>query len=328
MTPLHFEQMYQAEWTELETLVGRVLGREARNKKEPQPPVPGARLASLYRRACEHLALARDRAYPAYIVDRLERITADAHQLIYQRRQFSLSRIVDIAAVEFPVAVRTQLPYVLVSAAAFLIPTLVLGFLVYYRPDLILSVVSADTAEQFERMYSPDAESIGRLRTATTDWMMFGYYIRNNVGVAFQCFASGLFAGLGSLFFLIFNGAFGGAVAGYLTNRGLSSTFYSFVATHSSFELTAIVLSGAAGLKIGHAILAPGRMTRSQSLVHATRETTVVLYGVTAMLVIAAAIEAFWSSANWLPPQVKYASALICWLSVLGYFISQGRRAN
>ena len=70
-------------------------------------------------------------------------------------------------------------------------------------------------------MYSPSADSIGRLRTVDTDWMMFGHYIRNNIGVAFQCFAGGLFAGLGSIFFLAFNGAFGGAIAGYLTGRGL-----------------------------------------------------------------------------------------------------------
>ena len=62
----------------------------------------------------------------------------------------------------------------------------------------------------------------------------------------------------GRLFFLAYNGAFSGALAGYLTERGLSSTFYSFIATHSAFELTAIVLSGAAGLRIGHALLAPG----------------------------------------------------------------------
>ena len=140
--------------------------------------------------------------------------------------------------------------------------------LVYWRPELILSVVSAETAASFEEMYSPTPTRSAACATATTDWMMFGFYIRNNIGVAFQCFAGGLFAGLGSLFFLAYNGAFGGAVAGYLTERGLSSTFYSFVATHSAFELTAIVLSGAAGLRIGHALLAPGRLTRPQSLVH------------------------------------------------------------
>ena len=139
---------------------------------------------------------------------------------------------------------------------------------------------------------------------------------------------AGLFAGVGSLFFLAANGAFGGAVAGYLTARGLSSTFYSFVVTHSAFELTAIILAGAAGLRIGHALLAPGRRRRLQSLVDAAREMSVIVYGVTAMLFIAAAVEAFWSSAGWLPAAVKYSVAAVCWASVLGYFTFQGRRAS
>jgi len=133
---------------------------------------------------------------------------------------------------------------------------------------------------------------------------------------------------VGSIFFLAFNGAFGGAIAGYLTGRGLGPTFYSFIVTHAAFELTAIVLAGAAGLRIGHALLAPGRQTRVQSLVGASRESVVLLYGITAMLVIAAAIEAFWSSARWLPSPVKYGVAALCWIAVLAYFTLQGRRAR
>ena len=158
--------------------------------------------------------------------------------------------------------------YVAVAAAVFLLPTIVIGLLVYWRPELILSVVSAETAASVRGDVLADAPIRSAARaTATTDWMMFGFYIRNNIGVAFQCFAGGLFAGLGRLFFLAYNGAFGGALAGYLTERGLSSTFFSFVATHSAFELTAIVLSGAAGLRLGHALLAPGPPTRRQALV-------------------------------------------------------------
>jgi uncharacterized membrane protein SpoIIM required for sporulation len=157
---------------------------------------------------------------------------------------------------------------------------------------------------------------------------MFGFYIANNIGVAFQCFASGLFAGVGSLFFLAFNGAYGGAIAGYLTEKGLGSTFYSFVVTHAAFELTAIVLSGAAGLRLGHALLAPGRYTRLQSLVRAAKESAVIIYGVMAMLLIAAALEAFWSSAKWMPQMMKYGVAAICWIAVLSYLTLQGRSAR
>ena len=88
------------------------------------------------------------------------------------------------------------------------------------------------------------------------------------------------------------------------------------------------MLSGAAGLRIGHALLAPGRLTRLHSLVLATRDSAVLLYGVTAMLLVAAAIEAFWSSATWLPAAAKYGVAAVCWTGVLGYFAFQGRRAG
>ena len=199
MTPLRFEQLHHQEWSELEIAIGSV-GPQTLAKSMSLSPAPGARVALLYRRACEHLALARSRAYPAYIVDRLERVTEDAHQLIYHRPEVGLGRLRHVLAYEFPAAVRAHRRYVAVAAAVFVLPTLIVGALVYARPELILSVVNAETAASFEGMYSPDAESIGRVRTASTDWIMFGYYIRNNIGVSFQCFAGGLFAGLGTLF--------------------------------------------------------------------------------------------------------------------------------
>jgi len=54
----------------------------------------------------------------------------------------------------------------------------------------------------------------------------------------------------------------------------------------------------------------------------------VLLYGVFAMLVVAAVIEAFWSSATWLPVTAKYGVAALCWIAVLAYFTLQGRRAR
>jgi len=231
-------------------------------------------------------------------------------------------------SIDFPSAVRSHGSYVAAAAGLFLLPAIVIGLIVFRQPDMILSVVAPDNVSDFEAMYSPSAESIGRTRDAGTDWTMFGYYIRNNVSVAFQCFAGGLFAGLGTLFFLVYNGAFSGSLAGYLTAQGLSSTFYAFIATHSAFELTAIVIAGGAGLRIGHALVSPGRLTRRQSLVKASREAMVLVYGVTCMLLIAAALEAFWSSASWIGPGAKYGVAAVCWISVFGYFVLQGRHAD
>ena len=324
MTPLAFEALYQAEWQELEQHLDRVLKRTAKRSNEP---LRGERIAALYRRACEHLALARARSYPAYMLDRLDRLTADAHQLIYQQRELGAAALWRIVSRDFPRAVRADQAYVWVATALFTLPLVVVGVLVYFQPNLILSVVDAGTAAQFEQMYSRSAEAIGRAPDAGDNWEAFGGYILNNISIAFRCFASGIAAGLGTIIVLVLNGAVIGGVAGYLTERGLGETFWSFVVTHGAFELTAIVLSGAAGLKLGHSLLAPGRQTRRQSLVQTARECVVIVYGVTAMLVVAAAVEAFWSSAVWVPDVVKYAVAAVCWVVVLAYLALQGRHA-
>jgi uncharacterized membrane protein SpoIIM required for sporulation len=325
MTPIQFEQLYERDWDELREMLGQLRGT---NRGKPRVLIQGERIASLYRRTCEHLALARARSYPAYLVDRLDQITSDAHQLIYQHREYGFARLKRLFTVEFPQAVRAHAGYVWVSLALFAVPTLALGFIVYFRPELVLTVIDATSVANFEQMYSGVGESLGRPGGAQSDWLMFGFYIRNNIGVAFQCFAGGLFAGLGSIFFIAYNGALGGAVAGYLTQRGLGSTFYAFVVTHAAFELTATVLAGAAGLRLGHALLVPGRLTRLQSLVAASRESVVIIYGVVLMLLIAAALEAFWDAATWIPLPVRYSVAGVCWIAVIAYLTLQGRRAR
>ena len=316
MTPLQFETEYKGDWQELEALL-----------KAPKT-ADALRLSTLYRGSCEQLALARSRAYPGYLIDRLERLTADGHQLLYKSQRLGRSGVLRIFTHDFPVAVRELRAYVWVALALLAGTGIVMGLLVYFKPSMILTLVDMDTAAEFEQMYSPAAESIGRYHNADSNWMMFGFYIQHNIGIAFQCFAGGLILGLGSLWCLITNGLQLGGITGYITARGLGGTFYAFVVTHGAFELTAIVLAGAAGLRMGYAWIAPGRQRRLDSLVAAARRSIVILYGVIGMLTIAAALEAFWSSAPWLPHSVKYSVAAVCWAAVLLYLTRQGRNAH
>src|SRR5688572_23149322 len=155
MTPLTFEALYQAEWQELEELLDRVLGRKRKAASPEQ--LRGERIAALYRRACEHLALARARSYPAYLLDRLARVTNDAHQVIYQQRAVGAAALWLIVSRDFPRAVRADAAYVWIATLLLAIPSIVLGLLVHDRPELILSLVDAATAANFEQMYSRSA---------------------------------------------------------------------------------------------------------------------------------------------------------------------------
>lgn len=310
MTPLEFESLYESRWAELEAGV-----RRAPRELDPE------RFLELYRMCCEHLSLAQARGFPAYVIERLANVTAAAHQIVYRQSGFGLARFSRTLLVRFPAMVRAHRNYVWAASLLFMAPAIVIGIATYLRPELVLSVVDGQTAAQFEQMYSPSAESIGRARAAASDWAMYGYYIKNNIGIAFQCYATGIIFGLGSVFFLGYNGFFSGAVAGYVASLGFGGTFFPFIATHSAFELTAIVLSGAAGLRIGSALLLPGRLPRLLSLQIAARETSSIVLGAAVMLLIAAAIEAFWSSAAWVSPAAKFTAAAACWALVVLFFL-------
>ncbi|HEX6706758.1 MAG TPA: stage II sporulation protein M [Albitalea sp.] len=313
MTPLQFEAAHHALWDELEAALA--------TSSAPDP----ARVAALYRATCEHLALARSRAYPVHLTGRLESLAQRGHQRVYRRPGQGAQRLARLFLVDVPQSVRAHGAYVLVATLLFVLPLVVLGVMTYLDPGFVLAMHDAESVRQYDTMYGPSSGPIGRERGADTDWAMFGFYIMNNVSIAFRCFASGLVLGLGSLFFVTYNGALAGTVAGYLTARGYGETFYSFVVGHGAFELTAIVLAGAAGLALGHALLAPGRLPRLQALKNAARDAVPLMTGVFAMLLVAAALEAFWSSSRWVVPQVKFIVGGGFWVLVLLYLFVQGR---
>ena len=191
-------------------------------------------------------------------------------------------------------------------------------------PDFVHYLLSPQQIASFHEMYDPANRRLG-MREADTSMAMFGFYIWNNVRIGFQTFAGGLAAGVGSAYFLGANGVIIGAVAGYLTQVGYTETFWSFVAGHSSLELLAIVLSGAAGFKLGMAVIAPGNRTRKAALMAAARPAVRIMYGAAIMFFGAAFVEAFWSPITEIPFTAKIAVGSAGWVLLLAYFLFAGR---
>ena len=280
-----------------------------------------------YRRLCQHLALAQERGYSSYLVDPLQQLALRGHQQLYRHRSQLTANVLGFVLADFPRLVREQWRFVLIASLLFFGSLVGIALLVYLFPDLIYSIVSPQQVAEMQGMYDPDASRLGRTaeRASSENWMMFGYYVMHNIGIAFQTFAAGLLFGLGSVFFLIFNGLVIGAVSGHLTEIGYGQTFWSFVIGHGAFELTAIALAGAAGLQLGWALIAPGQLTRGESLRLAARKSVQMLCGVMIFLLIAAFIEAYWSSTTLIAPWVKYLVGAALWLLVVAYLSLAGR---
>jgi uncharacterized membrane protein SpoIIM required for sporulation len=290
-------------------------------------PVDAVLFAARYRLLCQRLSVARRRRYGADLVLWLNQLARRGHAQLYRRSSLHVVRdTVALLTRGFPRALRAAWRSQLLALALFLVPGLAAFATITLRPELVYHFIDVAQAKNMEAMYDPASDHFLRARASADDVQMFGFYIFNNIGIAFRTFASGLLFGLGSAFFVAYNGLLFGAVAAHLGAVGSAGTFYPFVIGHGALELPAIVMSGGAGLALGHAILAPGAYTRGEALRRAALRNVPVIYGFAAMLLGAAFLEAFWSSQHTLGAAPRYAVGAMLWLGLAAFVSLGGRR--
>ena len=321
-----FEQRYQAEWQAFLEMLQALEKSSWWRKKGTVDQAVLAEFPQAYRRLCGQLAIARERHYSTRLIDDLSQLALRGYQQLYRAPRGRLSSILDFITITFPRLVRQEARLFWLCTILFYLPLLLSGITIYLSPDVIYSLFDEGTVSGFESLYRP-GNRIREERPADSDVMMFGFYIYNNIGIGFRTFAGGILFAIGTVFILLFNGVYIGAIAGYLTELDYVETFYPFVIAHGAFELTAIVLAGVAGMRLGLALLAPGRHSRLEALKLAAKPAIQIVYGVIFFLLIAAFIEAFWSSKDTLPLAVRYSVGAACWLVVIVYLLGAGRRA-
>lgn len=319
MNQTQFETRHGARWLSFDAAL-KGLRRRGEAREEAARDWPRE-----YRQLTHDLALAKSRAYSPELVDRLNLLALRGHQRLYGARGNLLAGMIEFIGGGFPALVRRESLVVWIACALLFIPMFGMIALLQHAPEWVHYFLAPDQLRSYEQMYSPANRSLGPRHNADSQLMMFGYYIWNNVKIDFQCFAGGLLFGLGSIFYMLYNGIQIGAVAGYLTQQGYITTFWGFVAGHSSWELIGAALSGAAGLKMGWALVAPGQMTRVYALKQAAVPAVRLLYGAAGMTFCAAFVEAFWSSISSTPFAVKITVGLTFWALFLAYFLFAGR---
>ncbi len=322
-----FVTRHDAEWAEFDAwLVAR--GDSPRASRSRQSQWQGLRdedVPARYRRLCQQLALARSRGYSPQVVERLQALTQRGHAVFYRAPPPHWRRALEFFLADFPRLVRAQRGCLLAALLLFVVPLAGSFVAVQLSPELIYSVYEPGDIAGMEQMYDPADPQRKLGRESGDDLAMFGFYVMNNVGIALRTFASGLIAGVGTVYVLIMNGLMIGSVAGHLQGVGHGEPFWRFVVGHSAPELTAIVLAGAAGLRIGLDLIAPGRRRRVDALVEGGKVGAKLCLGIFAMLVFAAFVEAFWSSIGWMPAMVKFSVGGVLWTLTLLWLGLGGR---
>ena len=290
----------------------------------PAAEIPG--FSARYREVAADLARARTYGVDPQVTAYLERLVAAGHSALYHGRGARHAPLTQYLLADFPAAVVASWRQVLAAFLLFMVPAAVGFVMLRERPQLAEEIVSPVMVSRAEQAAERQAEGIGYAAAESGERpVIAAAIISNNIRVCIMAFAGGMLAGILTVLALVFNGLAIGTGFGVFANYGAAGYLGAFVAGHGVLELTAIFVSGGAGFRLAHALIAPGDRTRVDALVVDGRIAMRMMGAVVFLLAIAGSIEGLLSTSD-APDAWKYvvsaASAIL-----LGLYFLNGYRA-
>lgn len=274
-------------------------------------------LGPLYRRAASDLAFVRLRGGDAALIQYLNELVMRAHGMVYVDENPGMGRLLRFLTHGFPRLLRARRVYVLLAAAVFLAGGLFAAVLVAARPENVRVVVPGQFVDNDK--YYAEREHNARYNSPDEEKPAFAAgLMTHNIGVAVLAFGAGVLGGFPVLLLLFSNGLPLGGLAMQQHQQGRDLLFWSLILPHGIVEITAILIGGAAGMMIGHALIAPGDLPRHQAVTRAGNDAVRMVLGTVPLFIVAAFTEAFITPSA-LPSAAKIGYAALTVLALWGY---------
>jgi uncharacterized membrane protein SpoIIM required for sporulation len=287
----NFRAVREDDWRRLEAILTTAEKRSVRALSDEDLLA----LPILYRGALSSLSVARETSLDLELVNYLEGLSARAYFFVYGVRTTAGSRLSSFFACDWPNAVRTLWKETIAATLLTIVGIATGLLLVNSNPLWFDSFVPGQLAGG--RNFSASADYLrstlyheggaGGLGTFAT------YLFTHNSQVCIFSFALGFMFGVPTAMLIIYNGAILGAMFSLFGSHGLGFELGGWLIIHGSTEFFAIILAGAAGLRIGWAVVFPGEETRMASATRAGRTSAIVMGGVIVMLLVAGLLEGF-----------------------------------
>jgi uncharacterized membrane protein SpoIIM required for sporulation len=286
-----FRQAREEDWRRLERLMDKAEKGSASKLSDAEilaVPV-------LYRSTLSALSVARETSLDQGLIDYLETLSARAYFFVYGSRATIQDRLLAFFRTDWPAAVRGLWRETLISAGLMLLGALVGAWLVTQEPEWFYAFVPADLsggrdpAASTETLRATLAGADGHHGLSA----FAAYLFTHNAQVALLAFALGFALCLPTGLLILYNGATLGAFFALFATRGLGFELGGWLLIHGVTELFAVILAGAAGLRIGWAVAFPGQRRRIDAAVEAGRTAGIAMGGVVVMLLFAGLLEGF-----------------------------------
>ena len=310
-----FVQQREPAWARLEELTRRA----ARPRRlEPQE---ADELVALYQQAATDLSVVSTRAPDGPLVARLSLLVVAGRAAVSGGGDVRPLRDVlrTLLLVDAPAMVWRSRWWVMGVSVAFFGVAAAMG--VWTATDGSAAAravppgeVQALCTTEFENYYSEQPASDFAFQV----WV-------NNARIAVLCLVAGVLI-LPVLYVLAINAIGVGQVAGYLHDCGEAATFWGLITPHGLPELSAVLLAGAVGLRIGWTLLVPGRRRRLDAVAAEGRAALPVAAAMVVLLLYSGLVEAFVTPSP-LPTVVRVGIGVLSLAGIVGWVVVLGRQA-
>jgi uncharacterized membrane protein SpoIIM required for sporulation len=278
-------------------------------------------LGHIYRRTASDLAIARAESRDPRLVNYLNSLVIRAHGRIYRADAQGGKRIRNFFAHELPRTFRRTWRYTVLSFSVFAVFA-VLSFVATKIDPEFSELVGVNPA--FREVYIETRTHWWENLNEEGNQVGAAFIMQNNIRVTILTFAFGAMLGLGTIYYLAFNGANIAAVLALCYQSGFGNDLVTFMVGHGVIELSCIFISGGAGLLIGSAMLMPGDLSRADAMKTRGMEAVRLMIGVALLLVVAATIEGFISPAP-ISPKIKFGIGALTGVAMYSYLLFAGR---
>jgi uncharacterized membrane protein SpoIIM required for sporulation len=206
----------------------------------------------------------------------------------------------------FPRAFQRQLGVMGLALALFVLASLWGLVLAVTRPALGLAILGPQAVQGLAegRLWTSS------LVTTVPPAVSSSGIATNNLSVALMAWSGGILAGLVPLYIVLFNGLMLGSTFGVTLHYSMAAELLEFISAHGPLEITLVLVSAAAGLSVGRALVAAGDRPRALAVREAGRDALAVLLGCLPWFVVLALVEVLVSPSPELPVVLKAAVGL------------------
>lgn len=312
----------QLTWQKLEELLRQVEKRGLTSLTREQLQS----LGRLYRSAASDLSRARAMGLGVDVTSYLNNLVVKGHNQVYQNPRNRWNDLAHFLWITFPAIYRTNIIYVFVAFILFTVPLVGIWALILNDVQVAhMDVQPGQPVVEDELFTFVEHKKMWTDKAAEESPAAASFIATNNIKVCIASYTSGITFGLGTVYLMVFNGIHIGGAFAVCQLHNMAHRLAAFVAPHGVFELSAIWISGGAGLLVARAMLFPGRYKRADAIKLVGKPSFVLFAGCVPLLLIAGTIEGFISPRTDLPQEAKYLVSL-CTLVILLLYLFVPRK--